>query len=351
MRGINPVADALERLATFAALPQSDHTLLDVLPTPLEADHADTGLRCGIAGIAAALAMAPAPARAQQVPDSAFAPTIARPAFAPGAGPVVLVDEAHTNFHTTDGRYYAFAQLLRRDGYVVRGLREPFTRQSLGSARVLVIANALHARNESEWSLPTPSAFSAAEIAAVEAWVRQGGSLLLIADHMPFPGAADSLAAAFGIAFGNGFAMDSAEENSRFRFSRANGRLAEHAVTRGRGPEERVDSVDSFTGQAFRVTGADAQPLLTLAPGTVLLLPQVAWQFSAATPREPAGGLLHGAVLRHGRGRVAVFGEAAMFSGQLAGPNRRPMGMNDPTAPQNVQFLLNVMHWLTGVLN
>jgi hypothetical protein len=306
----------------------------------------------GMLGLACvALGMAAATADAQQVPDSAFAPAIARPAFGQGAGPVVLVDEAHTNFHTADGRYYAFAQLLRRDGYVVRGLREPFTAASLAGTRVLVIANALHARNETDWVLPTPSAFTAEEIAAVEAWVRGGGSLLLIADHMPFPGAADGMAAAFGVAMGNGFAYDSTEQQSRFRFSRANGLLAEHAVTNGRGPEERVDSVDSFTGQAFRLVGTDAQPLLTLAPGTMLLLPEVAWQFSPLTQRMRAGGLLHGAVLRHGRGRVAVFGEAAMFSAQLGGPARNPMGMNDPGAPQNVQFLLNVMHWLTGLID
>ena len=51
-----------------------------------------------------------------------------------------------------------------------------------------------------------------------------------------------------------------------------------------------------------------------------------------------------------GRGRVAVFGEAAMFSAQVSGPERRPMGMNRPTAAQNPQFLLNVMHWLAGLL-
>jgi hypothetical protein len=215
---------------------------------------------------------------------------------------------------------------------------------------VLVIANALHARNREDWFLPTPSAFTPAEIAAVEAWVREGGSLLLIADHMPFPGAADGLAAAFGVAMGNGFAYDSTEQVSRFRFSRGNGRLADHPVTNGRDAAERVDSVDSFTGQAFRLIRADAQPLLTLGPGTVLLMPEVAWQFSALTPRMRVDGLLHGAVLRHGRGRVAVFGEAAMFSAQLGGPQRNPMGMNDPGAPQNTQFLLNVLHWLTGVI-
>jgi hypothetical protein len=38
-----------------------------------------------------------------------------------------------------------------------------------------------------------------------------------------------------------------------------------------------------------------------------------------------------------------------MFSAQVAGPQRNPMGMNHPSAPQNAQFLLNVMHWLSGV--
>ena len=36
-----------------------------------------------------------------------------------------------------------------------------------------------------------------------------------------------------------------------------------------------------------------------------------------------------------------------MVSAQLAGPEKRPMGMNSPLAPDNQQFLLNVMHWLS----
>jgi hypothetical protein len=39
-----------------------------------------------------------------------------------------------------------------------------------------------------------------------------------------------------------------------------------------------------------------------------------------------------------------------MFSAQVQGPNRLPMGMNDPAAPQNPQFLLNVLHWLSRLL-
>jgi len=82
----------------------------------------------------------------------------------------------------------------------------------------------------------------------------------------------------------------------------------------------------------------------------VLLMPEVAWQFSKLTPSMSASRMLQGAALRFGKGRVAVFGEAAMFSAQVAGPNRSTAGMNDPRAPQNGQFLLNVAHWLSGML-
>src|SRR3712207_5972099 len=87
-------------------------------------------------------------ALAQQIPDPAFNPSIADPAYAPGAGPLVLLDEAHHNFHTASGRYQAFANLLRRDGYVVEASKTPFTEASLARGRILVIANALHASDE-----------------------------------------------------------------------------------------------------------------------------------------------------------------------------------------------------------
>src|SRR5688500_2628111 len=145
---------------------------------------------------------------AQQVSDTAFARPIPNPMYKTGKGPVVLLDEAHSNFHTADGRYLPFATLLRRDGYDVRASKLPFSKASLKDADILVIANALAERNKTEWTLPTPSAFTDEEVRAVGDWVRAGGSLLLIVDHMPFPGAADNLAKAFGIRFSNGYAID-----------------------------------------------------------------------------------------------------------------------------------------------
>lgn len=285
---------------------------------------------------------------AQQVADPSFNPPVPDPAYPSGQGPVVMIDEAHFNFHTVDGRYQTFAQLLRRDGYTVKASREKFSKTSLASGQILVIANALAERNQSDWTLPTPSAFSEEEIKSVSDWVKSGGSLLLIADHMPFPGAAEKLALAFGIRFSNGYAIDEKAQGPML-FKLSDGSLKEHKITRGRTDAERVDSVATFTGSAFQVEGK-AEPLLVLGSSVVSFLTSAAGQINSETPRAPVGGWYQGAVMQVGKGRIAVFGEAAMFSAQLAGPNRNPMGMNALIASRNPQFLLNVMHWLSGKL-
>lgn len=279
---------------------------------------------------------------AQQVPDSKFSPDLGPPAFE-NNGPLVLIDEGHANFHTESGRFQAFARLLRADGFVVRGTKGRVTEKGLASAKVLVIANALTAGQE--WKLPIRPAFDAAEIAAIRAWVDGGGALLLIADHMPFPGAIDSLAAAFGLAFDNGFAF--LGQGGDVVFSRANGWLRPHPIVDGLGGAP-IDSVRSFMGTAFRAD-APVETLLVLGEGTDVALPTVAWEFPEGTPRHAGAGLLQGAVRPFGRGRVAAFGEAAMFTAQLAGPQKTPMGMNSPLAPQNPRFVRAVTRWLAGV--
>src|SRR5688572_22463514 len=117
---------------------------------------------------------------AQRVSDTAFAPPIPNPMYKTGKGPVVFLDEAHSNFHTADGRYLPFATILRRDGYDVRASKLAFSKASLKDAKILAIANATAESNK--------SAFTDDEVRAVSDWVKAGGSLFLIVDHMPFPG-------------------------------------------------------------------------------------------------------------------------------------------------------------------
>jgi hypothetical protein len=310
----------------------------------------DYARRAIVAGLLL-VGIATAPAPAQQVPDPNFNPPVEKPQYPSDRGPRVLIDAAHLNFHTAEGGYAPFAKLLRLDGYRVGSNKEPFTAGTLAGAEVLVISNAMHKQSEQNFApLPTMSAFTDVEIAAVEKWVRGGGALLLIADHMPLAGHAEALAAAFGVRFQNGFARD-ATGNGIITYTRAAGTLADSRIANGHNAAERVDAVTAFTGQAFRVDPKiAAEPLLVLPEGSQLLLPEVAFKFSPGTPRIPAAHLLQGAILRHGKGRVALFGEAAMFSAQLAGPDKLPMGMNAPIARENPRFALNVMHWLTGAL-
>ena len=90
---------------------------------------------------------------------------------------------------------------------------------------------------------------------------------------------------------------------------------------------------------------------MIFGPGIVSFTPTNFWMHKADTSRIPVTGWYQGAVLRLGKGRLAIFGEAAMFSAQVDGPHREPFGMNTPEAKQNPQFLLNVLHWLSGLLD
>jgi len=295
---------------------------------------------------------------AQQVPDRAFRPTVESPAYAVGKGPLVCLDEAHANFHTLEDRFWAFGELLRRDGYAVRASRVKFDAPSLAGCSILVISNAQP--SSAAWDTypyPTPSAFASAEVEAAHQWVRDGGRLLLIADHMPLAGAAANLAAAFGVTFLDGFAVEGfgveSERDAAFAkptiFRTADETLRPHVIIRGRNANESVATVRTFTGQAFQAP-ATAEPLLVVPPTFIALMPKTAWRFGPETRRVPVGGWLQGAVMRVESGRAAFFGEAAMFSAQVTGAERVPMGMNAPGAEQNFQFVLNVMHWLSGTL-
>lgn len=303
-----------------------------------------------------ALAAVAGPALAQQqMTDPDFQPVVARPAWA-ADGPLVVIDGAHSNFHTVDGRYAPFAALLRADGLEVRGGTAPFDAGGLDGVDVLVIANAGPADGG--------SAFTPAEISAVEAWVRGGGRLLLIADHAPFGIAAADLAARFGVGMGQGWTFEPADNanglSSQLTYLRADGRLGDHAITRGRSADESVTTVTAFTGQSL-IPPEGAAVLMRLGPqaweaATPQDAPAVLEAMRAGRSDNPAvhsaAGRAQGMAFTHGEGRVVVLGEAGMLSAQLVRfPDGRPdmrFGMNVATG--NPQFGLNIMHWLTGLL-
>ena len=284
----------------------------------------------------------------QQIPDLNYNPEIKNPEYQPGKGPVIFIDEGHHNFHTKDGRYKAFSNLLERDGYVVKPYKGLFEKEKLEKGKILVISNALNEKNVRHWYNPTFSAFSETEIDVVEDWVKEGGSLFLIADHMPLGGAAKDLAAVFGFNFTNGFAMDTTTRGPAF-FNLEEKSLIENIVTNGRNDDESVNQIATFTGQAFQIP-SDAQPILQFKKDFINLLPDTAWVFNQETPSHNIKNWYQGAYKNYGNGKVVVFGEAAMFSAQLAGPKKIKAGMNNPAASENYKLLLNIIHWLDDKL-
>ena len=284
-------------------------------------------------------------ALAQQSPDAEFNTSVARPAYK-NEGPRVMFDEAHHNFHTADGRYKPFVDLLLNDGYRIVRNRQSFVSTRLSSFKVLVIANALGAEEDEDDDGANKPAFADEEIEAVTAWVKNGGALLLIADHAPFGAAATGLAKRFGVDLSNGYTFDeknsAADDPTHLIFSRENKLLASHPITEGRNEQERINLVHSFTGESL--TGPEGSVAILKLSESATDSPHASAELVAS-----AAGRAQAIALKFGKGRVVVQGEAAMLSAQIAGPDKHMMGMNVP-GNDNKQYALNLMHWLSGIL-
>ncbi|MBW2369029.1 MAG: carboxypeptidase-like regulatory domain-containing protein [Deltaproteobacteria bacterium] len=297
-------------------------------------------------------------AMASQKADPDFEVNIDSQTFPPGEGPIITVDEGHHNFHTAAERYSHFADILKKDGYVVARSGKAFTAENLDGVEILVVATPLNGMETG--TLPAQSAFKDEEITQLRDWVHQGGSLFLVSDHMPIPGAFENLLQAFGVRALNGVALSSDTlatlTDSTIIFRRSDGSLRPHLLIDGLNSSERINSVASQGGCAFQV-GEDFQPLFVL-PDNVVSLQWEKWFcenyencFGPDVPRIPVGGWLQAAVGKIGKGRVAIMGEAGMFAAQIRGKNQHKSGLSDPRLAENPQFILNVMHWLSGQID
>ncbi|HEV7744447.1 MAG TPA: hypothetical protein VGO56_05585 [Pyrinomonadaceae bacterium] len=284
-------------------------------------------------------------AGAQQIADPKFDTRVDKPAFTKNF-PRVLFDEAHNNIETTSGRYKPFADLLFNDGYHIAVNRQPFTKQSLATHKILIIANPLGVEDVDDEGADGP-AFTTAEVEAVNDWVRGGGALLLIVDAVPFGSATETLATQLGVEMSKTETIDPAntekelETPSVIVYSRENHQLAESSITNGRERAERLNRVLVFSGQSLKgPQGSDA--FLKLADTAVN-------EVEAPGKNTSAAGRAQGIAFRAGKGRVVVLGDAAMLSAQLTGVDNQSIGMNVANV-DNRTLALNIMHWLSGIL-
>jgi hypothetical protein len=282
---------------------------------------------------------------AQQIADPHFHARVDSPAFTKNF-PRVLFDEGHHNSETIGGRYKPFADLLFNDGYHVAVNRQPFTKVSLKTFKILVIVNPLGSEDADDEGAEGP-AFSKEECDAVNDWVRGGGALLFVADQAPFSSAAEILAKSLDVDMGKGYVTDPANTDKEqsdpgvIVYSSENHLLANHSIINGRDDKERVKRVFTFTGQSLKGP-AESDAFLKLADTAVD-------NVEAPGKNSSAAGRAQGIAFRMGKGRVVVLGDAAMLSAQVTGTENRPLGMNMPDI-DNRQLALNIMHWLSGIL-
>jgi len=122
-----------------------------------------------------------------------------------------------------------------------------------------------------------------------------------------------------------------------------------HPVTEGRSPEERIQSVATFTGSAFKA-GPTFRPLMIIQSDKKLWMPDKLYEINQNTPYINVRDWFQGAAAECDSGRVAFFSETAMFTAQIFDQRKLRVGMNHPLAKDNAQLLLNVVHWLSGLI-
>ena len=281
---------------------------------------------------AAAFAQTPPPGKAQATPaseltvDDSFDPPIAKPAFATGKGPVVLVDEKHRNVVSLQSYFRPVGRYLGKDGYVVRPGTEVFTQAALSGVRVLIVANA----QAEEGALPGSSALSDGEIRAVDSWVKKGGGLLLIADRAPFGGPARPLAKTFGVTLDDNTILRKGNDG------KPDGVLTIEVAQDG----DPKHPIFSGISKVVYVVGESLD-----GPGPVLRAPKGTYSgpTNQATEGPSAAGKPIVLAFSHGKGRVVVIGDAGIASafGSVGGSSHRGISESD-----NALFVRNVLRWL-----
>ncbi len=189
-----------------------------------------------------------------QRPDMKTDMSVGIPKFNSDTSPVVLFDAGHENFHDIQSTYMPFATLLKNDGIILSTHAGAFTEEALKNIDLLIIANAM-AADQQEGSMA--SAFSENEIIKLIEWIKQGGSLLFIADHDPFGSAAAGLAKALGVGMESVWTVDTLRvnpeigRNTWLEYSSENKGLGEHPILQADSAEAAIHRVITFTGQSL----------------------------------------------------------------------------------------------------
>lgn len=290
--------------------------------------------------------------------DATYVPRVTTPMWTAG-GPAVAIDDAHWNGFTATRGYGPLNALLQADKYTVIASGNAASPEVLATARVVIVANALGFRGVVRQAGQVArinleglaaDAFSDPEVEQLDAWVQNGGALLIAADPSPAGRAVQSLADRFGVKMRDVMVFDpehsEQDDPTAIVFTREGKTLAEHPIAGAAGKGVTVERVVTFGGQALEGP-IHATELLMLA-GTAYELDR---PNGSADERTAVPGLAQALAMEHGRGRVVVLGDADLITSQV-----RAMGSaNERIGLQwrngdNELFTRRMLAWLAGAV-
>lgn len=273
--------------------------------------------------------------------DPNFTTKVEKPSFETENGPLIVIDEGHNNFFITTDLIQPLLELLKSDGYRIDFSRGQLDSAALDQADIFLVITPMSSAY-TDFEENYSEAYLSEELAVLERWVREGGSLIVFSEHFPFDIAVSGLLETFGISTSIGVTIDHDFSNESageivFEGERLDKR---HPIVAGK---RSVKKVASYGGSALR--GDGYTNIMQLSDHSM----NISRNWMGVEGGPLGRGNSQGLAGFYGDGRIAAFGDSNGFAAMIFEDNisKDFVGMNDEAYDWR-NLVLNTFDWLSG---
>ena len=267
--------------------------------------------------------------------------SVENPSFKFNEGPLVIIDAAHKNFFVQSHLIKPLVDIVLNDGYRVSFIDKKLTKENLNQAKILIIITALPFDFATQSSAAGMETYTENELNEVQAWVNNGGSLLVFSEHAPFDQAINPLLKKFEIESSVGVTIDTLNYDKSYNYRmivfKGDNLNNSHPLVNGK---YEVKKLVSFGGSAL--SGEKYDNILKLGNSSLNVKHQ--------TGNGPLGrGNSQGLAGFYGKGKVVAFGDSNGFTAMIFNNedgSKMYAGMNSEGYDWK-NFVLNTFDWLS----
>ena len=267
--------------------------------------------------------------------------SVENPSFKFNEGPLVIIDAAHKNFFVQSHLIKPLVDIVLNDGYRVSFIDKKFTKENLNQAKILIIITALPFDFATQSSAAGMETYTETELNEVQAWVNNGGSLLVFSEHAPFDQAINPLLKKFEIESSVGVTIDTLNYDKSYNYRmivfKGDNLNNSHPLVNGK---YEVKKLVSFGGSAL--SGEKYDNILKLGNSSLNVKHQ--------TGNGPLGrGNSQGLAGFYGKGKIVAFGDSNGFTAMIFNNedgSKMYAGMNSEGYDWK-NFVLNTFDWLS----